>query len=413
MGQQFDRVAIALSAGGTEYVVLETQLIQDFGHGQGPRGGVMQVQDGWVVVRGTGEARLQAGEVAPGGNFPPRLTLLDAQGVKAVEIAAHEDPTGQPHLAKIYIEGNSATIRFRDAKGNDHALLDGAGGNLYLGGLAADGDIVLFAVGQADNRNVNKATVHLDGAAGSLALGGAGRDGQLFFFHPAATTETALTATAQLTGHDGYLRLGGNGGNAQVLLFDADNKSDIRDASAARIHLDAKSGKLSLRRAVTSSPDEFIPAMKDMVVLDASTGDIVLANADCAEDFEVTDFDAATPGAVMVLDDAGRLCRCTEAYDRKVAGIVSGAGALKPGIVLGRDGVAGRSRPIALAGRVNCQVDARYGPVEVGSLLTTSSTPGHAMRAVDERRAFGAVIGKALAPLAAGQALVPILVALQ
>jgi hypothetical protein len=31
-----------------------------------------------------------------------------------------------------------------------------------------------------------------------------------------------------------------------------------------------------------------------MVVLDASTGDIVLANADCAEDFEVTDFDAAT-----------------------------------------------------------------------------------------------------------------------
>jgi hypothetical protein len=35
------------------------------------------------------------------------------------------------------------------------------------------------------------------------------------------------------------------------------------------------------------------------------------------------------------------------------------------------------------------------------------------MRAVDERRAFGAVIGKALAPLAAGQALVPILVALQ
>jgi len=95
------------------------------------------------------------------------------------------------------------------------------------------------------------------------------------------------------------------------------------------------------------------------------------------------------------------------------AGIVSGAGALKPGIVLGRDGVAGRSRPIALAGRVNCQVDARYGPVEVGSLLTTSSTPGHAMRAVDERRAFGAVIGKALAPLSAGQALVPILVALQ
>jgi hypothetical protein len=52
-------------------------------------------------------------------------------------------------------------------------------------------------------------------------------------------------------------------------------------------------------------------------------------------------------------------------------------GALKPGSSSAVTG-AGRSRPIALAGRVNCQVDARYGPVEVGSLLTTSSTPGHA-----------------------------------
>ena len=60
-----------------------------------------------------------------------------------------------------------------------------------------------------------------------------------------------------------------------------------------------------------------------------------------------------------------------------------------------------------------CKVDASKGPVEIGDLLTTSATEGHAMKASDHRRAFGAVIGKALAPLATGRALIPVLVALQ
>jgi hypothetical protein len=62
---------------------------------------------------------------------------------------------------------------------------------------------------------------------------------------------------------------------------------------------------------------------------------------------------------------------------------------------------------------VYCKVDAQLSRVEVGSLLTTSSTPGHAMKATDKDRAFGAVIGKALAGLESGRGLIPILVALQ
>lgn len=64
-------------------------------------------------------------------------------------------------------------------------------------------------------------------------------------------------------------------------------------------------------------------------------------------------------------------------------------------------------------GKVYCKVDARYAPVEVGDLLTTSPTAGHAMKADDPFKAFGAVIGKALRPLAAGQEMIPILIALQ
>ena len=59
------------------------------------------------------------------------------------------------------------------------------------------------------------------------------------------------------------------------------------------------------------------------------------------------------------------------------------------------------------------KVDATYGPIALGDLLTTSSTPGHAMTASDPSTAFGAVIGKALRPWNDGAGLVPVLVALQ
>ncbi|HEY1556188.1 MAG TPA: hypothetical protein VGF94_15230 [Kofleriaceae bacterium] len=143
-----------------------------------------------------------------------------------------------------------------------------------------------------------------------------------------------------------------------------------------------------------------------------SAQDVVLVNADCAEDFDVCAL--AAPGDVMVLDDAGALVLCSVAYDRRAAGVVSGAGDYRPAITLDRRGgpVPGRL-PIALVGKVACKVDASHGAIAVGDLLTTSPTPGHAMKASDPARAHGAIIGKALRPLAAGQDLVPILVALQ
>jgi hypothetical protein len=91
----------------------------------------------------------------------------------------------------------------------------------------------------------------------------------------------------------------------------------------------------------------------------------------------------------------------------------AGAGDLRPGIILDNRLATDHRRPIALVGKVYCKVDAQYGPIEVGDLLTTSPSPGHAMRAVSPLKAFGAVIGKALRPLTSGQGLVPILIALQ
>jgi hypothetical protein len=143
-------------------------------------------------------------------------------------------------------------------------------------------------------------------------------------------------------------------------------------------------------------------------------GDILLPSAgDCAEEFESSVAGEIEPGIVMVLDDNGALQPSQQAYDKKVAGVISGAGGYKPGIILGKSATRHNGVPLALVGKVCCWVDAQYAPIEVGDLLTTSPTLGHAMKASDRSQAFGAVIGKALRPLRSGQGLVPILIALQ
>ena len=141
--------------------------------------------------------------------------------------------------------------------------------------------------------------------------------------------------------------------------------------------------------------------------------DIVLSNADCAEDFDIAGLQKVEPGTVMVIDSEGALRPSEQAYDKRVAGVISGAGNFKPGIVLDKQKSSRNRMPIALLGKVYCKVDASYGAIEVGDLLTTSPTLGHAMKVSDPLKAFGAVIGKALRPFEDGQGLIPILIALQ
>ena len=143
------------------------------------------------------------------------------------------------------------------------------------------------------------------------------------------------------------------------------------------------------------------------------TGDITLVGQDCAEDFDMAEAEPLESGTVVVIDEEGALRQSWQAYDKRVAGVISGAGGYKPGLILGKGESQANRMPVALMGKVGCRVDAQYSPIEVGDLLTTSPTPGQAMKAADPIKAFGAVIGKALRPLKEGQGTVPILVALQ
>jgi len=142
------------------------------------------------------------------------------------------------------------------------------------------------------------------------------------------------------------------------------------------------------------------------------TGDVKLAGADLAEKFHVDDPAGINPGSVVVAAGQDRVQLSDRPYDHRVVGVVSGAGTHRPGLILDHQS-DGLRLPLALTGKVWCLVDADRGPIETGDLLTTSPTPGHAMKATDSSRAFGAVLGKALGAMPSGRGLLQVLIALQ
>lgn len=141
-----------------------------------------------------------------------------------------------------------------------------------------------------------------------------------------------------------------------------------------------------------------------------------ITGADLAEKFPTSESKAIEAGTVMEIDPdhAGHLRVARGAYNRRVAGVVSGAGNLPVGAVLGNLPESNDGPPIALSGRVWVWCDASNSAIEPGDQLTSSDTAGHAMKATDHARGQGAVLGKAMTALAKGEkGLVLVLVNLQ
>jgi hypothetical protein len=142
----------------------------------------------------------------------------------------------------------------------------------------------------------------------------------------------------------------------------------------------------------------------------------ITGGSDLSENFNVRAETAPQAGMVVSIDAAhpGELRLSASPYDRTVAGVISGAGGVSTGMLMGQKGTPADGRhPVALTGRVYCQADASGGAIQPGDLLTTSATPGHAMKVTDHARAQGAIIGKAMTSLEQGKGLVLVLVSLQ
>lgn len=148
---------------------------------------------------------------------------------------------------------------------------------------------------------------------------------------------------------------------------------------------------------------------------------IVTGGSDLAEGFTISSTHKKTaptviPGMILSIDSKhpGQLKVSQVAHDRTVAGIVSGAGGINTGMILGQPGtIADGEVAVALTGRAYALVDASYGPIKPGDLLTTSPTTGHAMKVTDFSKAQGSIIGKAMTSLEDGQGLVLVLISLQ
>ena len=140
----------------------------------------------------------------------------------------------------------------------------------------------------------------------------------------------------------------------------------------------------------------------------------ILGGADLAEPFPMASEDIPA-GSVMIIDDQhpGQLKLSEEPYDTRVAGIVSGAGGIRPGVALRQQGKLDAGQNVALTGRVYVMADASHGAINPGDLLTTSATRGHAMKVANHARAQGAVLGKAMSALQEGKGMVLVLVTLQ
>ena len=145
-----------------------------------------------------------------------------------------------------------------------------------------------------------------------------------------------------------------------------------------------------------------------------NAGTNVISYNDIAEIFEANE--EVEPADVLCIGEDGKLRKSNKSYDTTVAGIVSTA----PAILFEGSQLQvapqpfmfqrGKKLPLALAGRVPCNVTTENGPVNCGDLLVTSSKLGYAMKASPDKLRPGMILGKALQPLEQGEAQIIVLI---
>lgn len=159
----------------------------------------------------------------------------------------------------------------------------------------------------------------------------------------------------------------------------------------------------------TTTPSTRLHVVGDVTV----TGNIAAKYQDIAEWVDARS--EISTGTVVVLDSSkdDHVIASAQAYDTRVAGVVSA----QPGLTLGERGE--NKVLVATTGRVLVKADASSGPIQVGDLLVTSDKEGFAMKSQPinvggaQIHRPGTLIGKALEPLAKGQGEIKVLLSLQ
>ncbi|HTS37470.1 MAG TPA: hypothetical protein VMH04_17470 [Candidatus Solibacter sp.] len=176
--------------------------------------------------------------------------------------------------------------------------------------------------------------------------------------------------------------------------------------------VNANGGNLYL--GMTNTVHKFRVDLNGAVYAD---GGLFASGADFAESVAVRGSRSSyEPGDVLEIDSTAdrHITLSHEPYATLVAGIYS----TKPGLLasphhMDDSAVTTREVPLAVMGIVPCKVTTENGPIQRGDLLVTSSRPGYAMKGTERSRMLGAVVGKAMEPLAKGTGTIEMLVTLQ
>jgi hypothetical protein len=307
-------------------------------------------------------------------------------------------------LTRALVSGENAggvvTLYQADGSGSG-AILDGNNGEgagqltLYQG----DGQVGAALYGDDGQGSGALSLRKTNGDPGARLYGGP-NNGSLLLYNNAGNLHTGIYSWEN---EEGVVSVRNRFGNETIYLWGRNSQ----DTAGGQIGLKKNDGT----QTITLNADHNGEGRITTQVLQITGG------SDLSEQFDVNAINnVLKPGMLVSIDpeNPGELTLSTNAYDRTVAGVLSGAGGVKPGMLMGQVGTAANGRhPVALTGRVYCQVDASHGAIRPGDLLTTSETPGHAMKATDHARAQGAIIGKAMTSLESGKGLVLVLVSLQ
>lgn len=324
-------------------------------------GGDNNLASGWYATVGGGSANTASasGATVPGG------TNNTAAGMDSFA-AGHR--AGANHMGS-FVWGDSTDADFASTANGQFAIRAGGGVKVVRGQSTFASTSAALQVEQASTT----------GQAVYATSPGTSQQGAAVYAE-ATNTTGGIAVWARAQGSDSTMVLEQSAGAGDFVRFFQSSPSDLRFRVTA-------SGEVYADGAFHAGGADFAE------LLPAETG--------------------LAPGDVLVIGPDGMLTLSSEPYARTVAGVYS----TKPGLI---GGTADASLPdeackvpLAVIGVVPTKVTAENGAIRPGDLLTTSATPGHAMRCEGVERCFGRTFGKALEGLAAGTGVIEALVTLQ
>jgi hypothetical protein len=259
--------------------------------------------------------------------------------------------------------GNSYTVvPITTTHGANSIVKTDSGGGIDAVKLAINGNKAISLVSNSLYFTTN------GGVDFMAAAGTPGTGATTTFYGTVDATAAVLKSTSLTTG--AYNTTGSIVGAWQV-------------ASSSVIDLNTYSATLKAYNITTDGTDTGLGTIQGTWSLTGSSK-LQATYADLAEWYSA---DAEyEPGTVLVFGGSAEVTTTTVINDTRSAGIVT----TDPAYIMNND-LAGTRACLALAGRVPCKV---VGRVKKGDMLTTSATPGYAVKALSPT--LGAIIGKAL-----------------